>query len=101
LSKALLHTTDVPTIIESAAAGNLANVDLRIADLPAADLANLPAHATAPNFGRLADRARPGDYALGILNLVLQTVGAGPGAVRRLRRAVPKYATALGAALSL
>lgn len=75
LSKALLRTSDVPTIIEFAAAGNLANVDLRIADLPAADLANLPAHATASNFGRLADRARPGDYALGILNLVFQTVG--------------------------
>ena len=78
LSRALLSTTDVPTIIEAAAAGNLANVDLRIADLPAAalaDQANLPAHATASNFGRLADRARPGDYALGILNLVFQTVG--------------------------
>ena len=75
LSRALLGTTDVPTIIESAAAGNLAKVDISVADLPAADLANLPAHATASNFGRLSDRARPGDLALGILNLVFQTIG--------------------------
>jgi type II pantothenate kinase len=75
LSRALLRTTDVPLVIEAAAGGDLANVDLRIADLPPAELGNLPGHATASNFGRLDREPRPGDQALGILNLVFQTIG--------------------------
>jgi type II pantothenate kinase len=75
LSRALLRITDVPAILEAAATGDLANVDLRIADLPPAELGNLPGHATASNFGRLDREPRPGDYALGILNLVFQTIG--------------------------
>ena len=75
LSKALLHTTDVPAILEAAATGNLAKVDITLADLQPANLGNLPGHATASNFGRLGGRAGPGDYALGILNLIFQTIG--------------------------
>ena len=114
LSKALLHTTDVPAILEAASAGNLANVDLRIVDLLPDNLENLPGFATASNFGRLGGRAGPGDYALGILNLIFQTIGllaafaarqegladvvlagrlatipAGPGDLRRHRRVAP------------
>ncbi len=75
LSRALLHTADVPAVLQAAAAGDLARVDLRIADLPPADLGGLPGNATASNFGRLDAGAGPGDYALGILNLVFQTIG--------------------------
>ncbi len=75
LSRALLGTAEVPAVLEAAAAGDLARVDLRIADLPPADLGGLPGHATASNFGRLDREARPGDYALGILNLIFQTIG--------------------------
>jgi type II pantothenate kinase len=75
LSKALLHTTEVPAVLEAAASGDLSRVDLRIADLLPGNLENLPAHATASNFGRLEGKAGPGDYALGILNLIFQTIG--------------------------
>jgi type II pantothenate kinase len=75
LSRALLHTTDVRAVLEAAATGDLARVDLRIADLPPADLGGLPGDATASNFGRLDGGAGRGDYALGILNLVFQTIG--------------------------
>ena len=75
LSKALLQTAEVPAVLEAAAAGNLAKVDISVADFLPAGLGGLPGHATASNFGRLSDRARPGDYALGILNLVFQTIG--------------------------
>jgi hypothetical protein len=51
LSRAILHTTDVPAILEAASAGNLANVDLRIVDLLPDNLENLPGFATASNFG--------------------------------------------------
>jgi type II pantothenate kinase len=75
LSKALLRTAEVPTVLEAAANGDLARVDLRISDLLPGNLENLPAHATASNFGRLDGEPGPGDYALGILNLVFQTAG--------------------------
>jgi type II pantothenate kinase len=75
LSRALLRTTEVPAVLEAAAGGNLARVDLRISDLLPGNLENLPAHATASNFGRLDGEPGPGDYALGILNLVFQTAG--------------------------
>jgi type II pantothenate kinase len=75
LSLALLHTTDVHAVLEAAAGGELARVDLRIGDLLPANLEELPAHATASNFGRLDAGAGPGDYALGILNLIFQTIG--------------------------
>lgn len=75
LAKALLHTTEVPAILEAAAAGNLARVDLRIGDLLPAGLDELPSQVTASNFGRLDGRPGKGDYALGILNLVFQSIG--------------------------
>jgi type II pantothenate kinase len=75
LAKAILRTTDVPAILEAAATGNLATVDISVADLQSASLGNLPGHVTVSNLGRLGGRPGPGDYALGILNLIFQTVG--------------------------
>jgi type II pantothenate kinase len=74
LGECLLHTSDVPLIIEAAAGGSLAHVDLQVGDLAAADI-GLPREATASNFGKLGGRAGREDYALGILNLVFQTIG--------------------------
>jgi type II pantothenate kinase len=53
----------------------LANVDLRISDILPSNLGSLPGQATASYFGRLSGRASRGDNALGILNLVFQTIG--------------------------
>ena len=75
LAEAILHITDLPLLIEAAGGGSLANVDLQVGDLPPAYISKLPAHATASNFGKLSGRAARGDYALGILNLVFQTIG--------------------------
>jgi len=75
LAKCILNTTDFNAIIEMAAGGSLANVDLLVGDLSPRAIDSLPGRATASNFGRLSDRASPADYALGILNLVFQTIG--------------------------
>ena len=75
LAECILHTTDVPLIIEAAEhrqpgqrrpAGRGPSVRLRT---------GLPREATASNFGKLSGRATRADYALGILNLVFQTIG--------------------------
>jgi type II pantothenate kinase len=75
LSKCILNITDIATIIELAASGSLARIDLLIGDISRAALGDLPADATASNFGRISDSATRGDYALGILNLIFQTIG--------------------------
>jgi len=75
LAARILHTADVPLLIETAATGSLANVDLQVGDLLPAYVGKLPSHATASNFGKLRGRATRGDCALGILNLVFQTIG--------------------------
>ncbi len=75
LSKCILNITDIATIIELARSGSLARIDLLIGDISQAALGDLPVDATASNFGRISDSATRGDYALGILNLIFQTIG--------------------------
>ena len=75
LSKLLLQANNIDHIIEYAAEGDLANVDLRIKDIAAKDPANLlSADLTAANFGNVSDIATKGDLALGIMNMVFETV---------------------------
>ena len=56
--------------------GSLDNIDLRIKDMTATDsLTQLEGDLTAANFGKLSDIASKNDIALGIMNLVFETVG--------------------------
>lgn len=76
LSKLLLSAETVEHIEEYASLGNLANIDLRIKDLTASDSKNLlSADLTASNFGNVSDLATREDMALGIMNMVYETVG--------------------------
>ena len=75
LGRCILGTADFRSIVDLAAGGNLANVDLLVGDLAPEAPASLSARLTASNFGRLSGRASKADYALGILNLVFQTIG--------------------------
>lgn len=75
LSKLLLQAGNIDHIIEYAEEGDLANVDLRIKDIAASDAASvLSADLTAANFGNVSDIATKGDIALGIMNMVFETV---------------------------
>lgn len=75
LGKTMLGATDYSHIIDMAKAGDLANVDLHIGDISRVDISNMSAKITASNFGKVSDTATHNDLALGILNMVLQTVG--------------------------
>lgn len=76
LSRLLLNAESMEHIEQFAEAGSLDNIDLRIKDMTASNsLDQLEADLTAANFGKLSDIASKDDIALGIMNLVFETVG--------------------------
>ena len=76
LSKLLLAAETVGHIEEYALGGDIGNIDLRIKDLTASSKASsLDADLTASNFGNVSDIASKEDVALGIMNMVYETVG--------------------------
>lgn len=76
LSKLLIGAESIDHIIEYAEGGNLANIDLRIKDISSEDsMTSLAADMTAANFGNVSDVASKNDIALGIMNMVYETIG--------------------------
>lgn len=75
LSNRMLNVRGFNELIETAAGGTLSHVDLTIGDITHDILENLPPDSTASNFGNLSDLATREDVALGIINLVFQTIG--------------------------
>lgn len=75
LGKALAGITDFDSLAVIASKGRVESVDLTIGDIASRAVGNLPANATASNFGKMADRPSPEDTAAGIVNMVFQTVG--------------------------
>jgi type II pantothenate kinase len=76
LSNLMLNVRSFDDLIETAQSGNLANIDLTIGDISVdKKVGNLPPETTASNFGKISDLASKSDIALGIINLVFQTIG--------------------------
>jgi type II pantothenate kinase len=76
LSKLLLSAETIEHIEEFAASGNLGNIDLRIKDITAGGQPSaLSDDLTASNFGNVSDLATKDDLALGIMNMVYETIG--------------------------
>jgi type II pantothenate kinase len=75
LSNRMLNVRNFQDIVDMAQGGNLANVDLTIGDITCDMLDGLPNETTASNFGKISDLAANADIALGIINLVFQTIG--------------------------
>jgi len=76
LSRLLLKLDDIHHISDMAETGDLKNIDLRIGDMTAKKiLSTVPSEMTAANFGKVSDLAEKSDIALGILNMVYETVG--------------------------
>lgn len=76
LSKKMLGVSNVDNIVELALEGNLDNIDLRIKDISNKEMhPGLPDFMTAANFGKVSDVAHKADVALGIINLVFESVG--------------------------
>ena len=76
LSKLLTGAESIDHIVEYANGGDLGSVDLRIKDITSKDsLSTLLRDMTMANFGNVSDLATKSDLALGVLNLVFETVG--------------------------
>lgn len=71
----MLGVRGVEHILHLAEKGSLSNVDLTIGDISKAAISNMDKETTASNFGKVSDMAAPEDLALGVCNLVFQTVG--------------------------
>ena len=75
LSKRMLGVDTVEHIEQLAMTGNLDNVDLRIKDISQNhSYHGIDENLTAANFGKLSDMATGGDVALGITNIVAETI---------------------------
>jgi type II pantothenate kinase len=75
LSNRMLNVRDFNSLIKTAEGGELAHIDLTIGDISQDPLIGLPHETTASNFGKISDLATNADVALGIINLVFQTIG--------------------------
>lgn len=75
LCRKLLGVDNVDHIEQLAADGDLANIDLRIKDISRNHLYDgINENLTASNFGNVSDLATPSDLALGIANMIAETV---------------------------
>ena len=76
LSRLMLGVDTVEHIEQLAKLGDLGNIDLRIGDMSRKNLhPNMNLELTASNFGKVSDLADKNDVALGIANLVGETIG--------------------------
>jgi len=76
LSKKMLGMDNINHIVDLAQEGDLNKIDLRINDITNKDiLPGLPAELTASNFGKVSDLASKSDIALGIINMIFETIG--------------------------
>lgn len=75
LANRILNVRNFDDIIETAKSGDLNNIDLHIGDISREKIETLAAAITASNFGKISDLATNGDLALGIINMVFQTIG--------------------------
>lgn len=75
LSKKLLDMDTVEHIENLAADGDLSKIDLKIDDISKVEITpNLTERMTASNFGNISDIATKADIALGIINMVFETI---------------------------
>lgn len=75
LARLLLKMDDVDHLSQLAKEGSLDKIDLRIRDIAKSDVLSMRGELTAANFGKVSDLATPADMALGLFNMVYETVG--------------------------
>jgi len=75
LASQMLGKSDVDAVIALGKEGNLKNVDLTVGDILGKEVKSLPSHLTAANFGKIESMVSEPDIALGILNMVFETIG--------------------------
>jgi len=75
LASQMLGKNDIDAILALAEGGQLKNVDLFVSDILKNEVQSLPSELTAANFGKIKSTASDSDIALGIINMVFETVG--------------------------
>ena len=75
LCSKMLGSRSYEHIAELALRGNAEAVDLTVGDITRNQLANMNNKTTASNFGQANDDASDADFAMGVINMVFQTVG--------------------------
>jgi len=75
LANCMLKIRDFELLTDLASEGSLQHVDLSIGDISRIEIPGLSMETTASNFGKLTDDATKEDIALGIFNLVFQSIG--------------------------
>lgn len=86
LSNRMINVRDFDLFIKMAESGDLSQVDLTIGDITKDGIPGLSPETTASNFGKVTDAASQSDIALGIVNLVFQSVGTAAVMAARLSR---------------
>ncbi len=75
LSRKMIGVDTIEHIEKLCESGDLDNVDLRIKDISGDKNFQINSDITASNFGKLSDMANSNDIALGIANMVAETIG--------------------------
>ncbi|MBQ7364127.1 MAG: type II pantothenate kinase [Clostridia bacterium] len=76
LSKLLTGMSKIDNIIECAKEGDLHNIDLTVNQITQTDIhPDLSPDLTAANFGKVSELATKGDIALGLINMIYETIG--------------------------
>lgn len=71
----VFHENDYMAMERLAAKGDISKVDLMISDICTNEVGSLPSHITASNFGKITSGTEKEDIALGLVNMVFQTIG--------------------------
>ena len=74
LSRKMIGVNTIEHIETLCASGDLANIDLRIKDISGDKSYLMNEDMTAANFGKISDMATNSDIALGIVNMVSETI---------------------------
>lgn len=75
LCKTLTNEYEIDKIKELINNGNINNVNFTIQDVSTKDIKTLPKDITAVNCGKLTKQTEKEDVVLGILNMVIETIG--------------------------
>ncbi|MBR1526169.1 MAG: type II pantothenate kinase [Prevotella sp.] len=76
LSRVVLQTDDVRQLQALAIKGDISKINVLIGDISAQPLPGLPKDATASLFGNARNNASREDVALGLIHMVLQSIGS-------------------------
>ena len=71
----LINVHDFETIEILSESGDLSQVDLTVGDITSQEIPGLKPDTTASNFGKVNDLVEDKDLALGVVNMVFQSVG--------------------------